>query len=290
MAAASFVLTHQIIPNVGASRTAFVLHGALGSAQNFRGFVKKLSEARTDYSYVLVDLRNHGTSHPAPGPNTLEQCARDLVGVIDANPELPPLTTLIGHSFGGKVAIEFARSAPAAQLQTLDQVWVLDSNPGPQSAGEDHEVLRVVAAVKGVPLPIPNRQHVVQHLMNAGMSSGLANWMTTNIARAGNDYRWVFDVDGIVELLEDYFGRDLWPFLEQPRAKPEFHLVVAERSDRWNGEMTARANALPPESKAFVHILENSGHWVHVDNPEGLLEMLSAGLTARGTIAAPTTR
>lgn len=278
MSAAPFVLSHQIIPNVGASRTAFVLHGALGSAQNFRGFVKKLSEARTDYSYVLVDLRNHGTSHPAPGPNTLEQCAQDLVGVIEANADLPPLTAVIGHSFGGKVAIEFARSAPAADREPLEQIWVLDSNPGPQAAGEDHEVLRVVAAVQGVPLPIPNRQHVVQHLQSAGMSSGLANWMTTNIARVGNDYQWVFDIHGIVELLHDYFGRDLWPFLAEARIKPEFHLVVAERSDRWNGEMTAHARSLPPESNTRVHILPNSGHWVHVDNPEGLLQMLSEGL------------
>lgn len=279
MQTSPFTLSHQVIINVGASRTAFVLHGALGSAQNFRGFVKKLSDVRSDYSYVLVDLRNHGTSHPAPGPNTLEQCALDLVSVVVAHPELPPLTTLIGHSFGGKVAVEFARSAPASNVEALEQVWILDSNPGPQSPGEDHEVLRVVAAVKGVPLPIPNRQHVVQHLMGVGMSSGLANWMTTNIVREGNDYRWVFDLDGIVELLHDYFHRDLWPFLEQPRTSPEFHLVVAERSDRWNGEMTARARSLGPESLATVHILENAGHWVHVDNPEGLLRMLSEGMT-----------
>lgn len=275
----SFTLSHQVIVNVGASRTAFVLHGALGSAQNFRGFVKKLSEVRTDYSYVLVDLRNHGTSHPAPGPNTLEQCARDLIGVVEANPELPPLTALIGHSFGGKVAIEFARSAPAANAKTLEQVWSLDSNPGPQSPGEDHEVLRVVSAVRTVPLPIPNRQHVIQHLIGVGMSSGLANWMTTNIVREGSNYRWVFDLDGIVELLGDYFGRDLWPFLEQPRTSPEFHMVVAERSDRWNGEMTARARALGPETRAQVHILENAGHWVHVDNPQGLLDMLASRLS-----------
>lgn len=274
----SFVLSHQLIPNVGASRTAFVLHGALGSAQNFRGFVKKLSEVRTDYSYVLVDLRNHGTSHPAPGPNTLQQCANDLLGVVEVNPELPPLTTLIGHSFGGKVAIEYARTATAASRGTLEQVWVLDSNPGPQNPGEDHEVMRVVAAVRSVPLPITSRQHVIEHLRAAGMGSGLANWMTTNIARRGNDYHWVFNLDGIVELLSDYFGRDLWPFLEQERESPEFHLVVAERSDRWNGEMTARARALRSETKASVHVLENAGHWVHVDNPEGLLRLLGNGL------------
>ena len=27
-----------------------------------------------------------------------------------------------------------------------------------------------------------------------------------------------------------------------------------------------------------LHVLEDAGHWVHVDNPEGLMEMLAAGL------------
>ena len=42
---------------------------------------------RDDYTYVLVDLRNHGSSHPAPGPHTLEQCAQDLVTVLAAGHE-----------------------------------------------------------------------------------------------------------------------------------------------------------------------------------------------------------
>lgn len=272
---APFVLSHTVVPSPSATRTALVLHGALGSGQNFRSFIKRLSEARPDYAYVLIDLRNHGSSHPAPGPHTLEQCALDLVGVIEAHPELPKVTAIIGHSFGGKVAIEFARSAPKSYAQALEQIWVLDSNPGAQEPGDSHEISRVVAAVRQVPLPIVSRQHVVDSLMKSGMSSGLSNWMTTNIAREGNAYRWAFDLDGIVTLLEDYFSEDLWPFLAQARTQPEFHLVVAERSDRWNGQMTNKARQLGPETQASVHILPNSGHWVHVDNPDGLLQMMA---------------
>jgi esterase len=276
---APFVLSHTLVPSPTATRTALVLHGALGSGQNFRSFIKRLSETRPDYTYVLVDLRNHGASHPAPGPHTLEQCALDLTGIIEAHPELPKVTTIIGHSFGGKVAIQFVASAPPQNVRVLEQIWVLDSNPGAQEPGQDHEISRVVAAVRKVPLPIVSRQHVVDSLMNSGMSSGLSNWMTTNIVREGNTYRWGFDLDGIVTLLGDYFSNDLWAFLAQPRNAPEIHFVVAERSDRWNGEMTQKARELGPETRAAVHILPNAGHWVHVDNPDGLLRMLGEGLT-----------
>lgn len=276
---APFVLSHTVVSSATATRTALVLHGALGSGQNFRSFVKRLSDARPDYTFVLVDLRNHGSSHPAPGPHTLEQCALDLLGVIDAHPELPRVTTIIGHSFGGKVAIEFVRSAPSSYVSVLEQIWVLDSNPGAQKPGEDHEITRVVAAVRQVPLPIVSRQHVVENLMRVGMSSGLSNWMTTNVVREGNTYRWAFDLEGIVTLLHDYFSKDLWPFLAEARQQPEFHFVVAERSDRWNGEMTDKARQLGPSTRAQVHILPNAGHWVHVDNPDGLLEVMSNGMS-----------
>lgn len=276
---APFVLSHTVITSESAVQTALVLHGALGSGQNFRSFIKRLSERRPDYAYVLVDLRNHGSSHPAPGPHTLEQCALDLVGVIEANPELPKVTSIIGHSFGGKVAIQFVATAPKPHVDNLEQIWVLDSNPGAQEPGDNHEISRVVAAVRHVPLPLVSRQHVVESLMKVGMSSGLSNWMTTNVVREGNAYRWAFDLDGIVTLLKDYFSKDLWPFLAQPRTRPEIHFVVAERSDRWNGEMTEKAHQLPEHSRATVHILPNAGHWVHVDNPEGLLDMLGQGMS-----------
>jgi esterase len=276
---APFVLNHTVVSSTAAKRTVLVLHGALGSGQNFRSFIKRLSDVRADYNFVLIDLRNHGASHPAPGPHTLEQCALDLVGVIDSHPELAPVTTLMGHSFGGKVAIQFVASAPQSYVDRLEQIWVLDSNPGAQEPGDNHEISRVVAAVRAVPLPLTGRQQVVDSLMQSGMSSGLSNWMTTNVVREGNNYRWAFDLDGIVTLLGDYFSKDLWPFLAQGRTRPEFHFVVAEKSDRWNGEMTKKARELSPDTRASVHILPNAGHWVHVDNPEGLLHMLDQGMS-----------
>jgi esterase len=266
----AFVPHYRLIETDGGQKLALVLHGALGSGQNFNRFVQKLAARRPEYRYALVDLRHHGQSTgDIPPPNTLAACAGDLVALGRALGKAPDV--LIGHSFGGKVALEYARrGAPE-----LAQVWVLDSVPGAQLSNEGSEIRRVIAAVRAVPLPAASRRDVVQHLTEvSGLSSGLAEWMTTNLKRDGDEYRWTFDLDAIEELMADYFRVDLWDYLGEPRERPDLHLVVAERSDRWTPELRARARALPANARVTYHELERSGHWVHVDNPEGLLAMM----------------
>jgi pimeloyl-ACP methyl ester carboxylesterase len=155
------------------------------------------------------------------------------------------------------------------------QVWVLDAVPGSQGLGEDSEVSAVIRAVRGVPVPAESRQDVVAHLVTvAGLSAGMAQWMATNLRREAGRYVWAFDLDGIEELMRDYFRVDLWPLLETPRSRARIELVVAERSDRWTPALRQRASTLPAEANARYHLLPDSGHWVHVDNPDGLLALM----------------
>jgi esterase len=270
----TFVPYHRLVEAEGATKTAFVLHGALGSGQNFTRFIQRLARERPEYRYVLVDLRHHGRSAGAPPPDTLAACAADLAALAVQLQQEPEV--VIGHSFGGKVAIEYARQAPAK----LEQVWVLDAVPGTQDGLGGSEITRVITAVRSVPMPAASRRDVVTFLAEqAGLSSGVAEWMSTNLERKGQVYSWVFDLDAIEALMADYFQVDLWPFLAEARERPEIRLVVAERSDRWTPALRERARALPPETRVVYHELPRSGHWVHVDNPEDLLELLRAHLS-----------
>jgi pimeloyl-ACP methyl ester carboxylesterase len=270
----AFILHHRLVDSAAARHTAFVLHGALGSGQNFSRFVQRLARERPEYRYVLVDLRHHGQSSGAPPPNTLAACAGDLAALAEALGAAPRV--VIGHSFGGKVALEYGRQG----ARDLEQIWVLDSLPGARDELEDTEIARVIRAVRAVPMPAASRRHVVEHLMQeSGLSGGLAEWMATNLKRVDDHYEWVFELDAIEELMRDYFGVDLWGYLAQPRESPEIRLVVAERSDRWTPDLRARARALPAASRVIYHELERSGHWVHVDNPDGMLALLREHLS-----------
>lgn len=261
-----FLPAYQLIGPVQAANVAFVLHGILGSGQNFRGFVTKLAAERSSWQFVLVDIRNHGRSRPAPPPHTLEACAADLVALAA---HLRSPSVVMGHSFGGKVGLKYAERAGS----DLKQLWLLDTNPGAQEPQPDNEVLRVIAAAKSVPQPITRRRDLVQVFLDAGLSSAIASWMTTNLISQGDRYTWALDFPAIEQLLSDYFASDLWPFLEAPKERPEIHFVIAEQSDRVKPHLRERALGLSPASGVRAHLLPSSGHWVHVDNPEGLLDL-----------------
>lgn len=42
-----------------------------------------------------------------------------------------------------------------------------------------------------------------------------------------------FDLDALLEMLEDYLHTELWSFLTKPPPGLEVHFVRAERSERW---------------------------------------------------------
>lgn len=261
----------------------FATHGVLGAGHNLRSFVRRLLAQRPDFRIALVDLRLHGKSLSAEPPHDLDACVDDF---LELEAELGVPDVVLGHSLGGKVALAYAARVAerlgSSQTKIPKQVWALDSDPGAQVPGASHQVKQVLAAALGTAVPGKSRDAVVNSLMSQGLSSGLANWLATNLELGPLGYVWKLDFAAIEELLSDYFSRDLWPFLDQVALgqlrAPELHLVVAQNSDRWSGDMRTRASKLADSQFVQVHELKDSGHWVHVDNPEGLAEILLAHL------------
>ena len=253
----------------GYQQTIYIAHGILGSAQNWRGFTARWSKDRPWTRFVLMDLRNHGRSGRAEQPNTIAACARDLwvLGEQIGHPDV-----LIGHSFGGKVVLSYLE---VCDKQTPDQVWLLDSAVGAMNIdpADRPEVLQVIHNVRRIPMPIQKRQELVLILMKAGFSEGLSRWMTTNLKSVDDGYDWRFNLDGIEEMIMDYFAQDLWHLVELPLLSEVF-VLRAMNSDRWTTEIVDRING----SLANYIELPNAGHWVHVDNPKGLLKLLEDGV------------
>lgn len=101
-----------------ATRTAFILHGLLGSGRNWRTFARNLastistSSPSSDWRMILVDLRNHGRSAGIEGldrPHDMVNAASDLANLVKSEGWAWP-DVVIGHSMGGKVALQFAES------------------------------------------------------------------------------------------------------------------------------------------------------------------------------------
>lgn len=246
----------------------WVLHGILGSARNWRAFTRRLARVRPDLAFRLIDLRHHGDSHGGfPPPDTLAACAEDLARLAEAEGVAP--CAVVGHSFGGKVTLAYVARRPAQ----LAQAWVLDAVPGAVgSFPDDHEVITVVRALHGIAMPVASHDQAADTLRAQGFSDALAAWMTTNLVHRGDGYVWRFDLAAVDRMLRDYAATDLWSVVDDPPVP--LHVVRAGRGDRWEADAVARLG----RSAAVDHLLADSGHWVHVDAPDTLRELLALHL------------
>jgi pimeloyl-ACP methyl ester carboxylesterase len=248
-----------------------VLHGLLGSAANWRSFARRWVAAAPTWGLVLVDLRMHGESQNAPPPHTLAAAADDLVALIETLGL--PIRGVLGHSFGGKVALAYADRAQ----EELESVWVLDASPSARSTrGSSTET--VLELLRGLPSRFASREAFVQHIVAEGQPRGIAEWLAMNLRPIDEGFRFRLDLDAITSLFESFRATDLWHVLEDGRGAHAFHVVVAGRSDAFDEPDRARlAEIARSGGGVHEHLMPSSGHWVHVDEPDALLELVASG-------------
>jgi pimeloyl-ACP methyl ester carboxylesterase len=184
---------------------------------------------------------------------------------------------LLGHSFGGKVCLQYAQQH--AEAGGMEQVWLLDSNPTQLRLDENSEVHQVLTAARSVATPISTRKDVAEAMRAHGLPDRIATWMTTNLRLKGEHYEWTLSFEIVEQLLADYTKLDFWPYLTEQRVAPRIHWVIGEQSDRIDHALRERAQAVAQQTSSLaVHVLPDAGHWVHVDNPTGLVEILARHL------------
>lgn len=250
----------------------FVLHGIYGAGRNWASFAREIAAARPDWGFVLVDLRLHGHSRGFEPPHVLASCVHDLVVLAEALSVSPD--AILGHSFGGKVAL---MATPALHPA---QVWVIDSTPSRSTPGGG--AVRMLQILRRLPDHFASRTEAVGALVAERLATPVAHWMATNLELVDGRFRWRFDAADMEALLDDFFRRDLWDVLEQPPAGSTVHVVRASESDILTENELARIRALesPPEggrTRVRAHEL-HGGHWLHQDNPEGLRDLILSEL------------
>lgn len=153
----------------------------------------------------------------------------------------------------------------------------------------DGEVEKVLRTLHSLPSPIPSRSWLVNHMIQLGFSKSLSEWIGSNLKKSGEKETWAFDLKGAIQMFNSYRETSYWSLLEHPPKGMEIGLVVAEKSDRWDPDLIQRLESLSSrtrdesEGKFSLHVLPNSGHWVHVDNPKGLLEIVTPRMASLST-------
>ena len=275
-----FVPHHAFVSAPGAQpeRWALFLHGIFGSGGNWRTLARQWVARRPEWGAVLVDLRMHGQSQAAPPPHTLFSAVQDLIALEEKLlAEGKAVRGVIGHSFGGKVALIYPRD--------LDRVWILDCDPGAQplrAARERPSTVAVLDSLEAMPRDFESRDGVIAALTTRGHDSVLAQWLAMNWVRAGESYKLRLDLTAVRALLTDYYDSDCWRAVNLlvgagpviwPKVDPAaLRFIVGGRSTAVPASSIERLRSLG----ANVQVIPDAGHWLHVDAPEALLALLSA--------------
>lgn len=243
------------------ARPVVLLHGFLGSGRNLLSLARRWADADPTRSFLLPDLTGHGMSPRLPDNADLEDLALDVAETSRIEGISAPFD-VVGHSLGGRVGLVL-RSLPE---QPVARLTLLDISPGRLADAPD-DGLRSARALLEAPEFPKSRDEARAPLVAAGLSTPVVEWLLTNLVSRGEGYAWRFDREGLAKFRGEVTTDDLWPLVGDAST---LAIVRGGASAYVPGGELAKAAT----RGVRVETVENAGHFVHVDQPAALLEVL----------------
>ena len=270
MRATSPMVAKRLGSDAPGTRPLLMLHGIYGRGRNWLAVARMLVQRRPDWCCWLADMRHHGDAHRGPAGGTLDALAEDIE-TWGAQAEEP--AAVLGHSFGGKVALAYALRQGGRPLQT----WVIDSTPAAKApSGSAWEMLGVV---RDLPETFRSRQDAIAGIEAGGFSTDVAQWMATNLVHDVDAFRWRLDFAVMEHLLHEFFHTSLWEALDPGAPGHDVHVLKATESSVISPDAVARLVDLqdhPRAGAAQVHLHERAGgHWIHAESPDVVVDLLA---------------
>lgn len=230
----------------GHGRPLIILHGFLGSSDNWRSMSKRLSSHFTVY---CLDLRNHGQS---PHSDTMDypMMAADLREFVEAQSMTQAF--LLGHSMGGKVAMQFAGQYP----ERVEKLVIVDI--APKAYPPMHQSL--LAALRAVDLSAAKNFSDIDAALSGPIpEAAVRQFLMKNLTRDYRGFRWRIALDAI---MQNYGALTQAVVVERPFNKPAC-FIRAGRSNFVADEDAALIRKAFPQVK--IATIAHAGHWVHID-------------------------
>lgn len=155
--------------------------------------------------------------------------------------------------------------------------WILDSMPGVYSLdASKNSVMGVLNVVQKIPKEFKSRDWLLNFLTKEHkLTKPLAQWLATNVV-VGRDKCYLgLNVGTILELMTDFCQLDAWPILENYDEDGKIIYLRAGNNLNWSQETLDRLRRIE-RLNDNIKLLEmpNVGHWLHSENPEGLLAIM----------------
>ncbi len=234
----------------GTGFPVIILHGLLGSLDNWQGIAKKLAEK---FEVYIIDQRNHGKS-PHSDEFNYNLLSNDLLEFFTQ--QNIAKAYLIGHSMGGKAVMTFALQHPGK----VEKLVVVDAAP---VSYPDHHSKIFNALFEADVAHATSREQVQDLLRERLKDETTVQFLLKGLARdeAGTHFSWKFNVDSLWKNYK-YIAGPL-PVSGAYNGKALF--VKGELSDYINKNNYPAINVLYPNNELTE--VKGAGHWVHADKP-----------------------
>ncbi|PHI20522.1 alpha/beta hydrolase [Lewinellaceae bacterium SD302] len=233
-----------------------ILHGLFGTLDNWQTLAKRWAD---NYTVYLVDQRNHGRS-PHLDEMSYPLLAEDLAKFLDK--EWIHECHLLGHSMGGKTAMQFALDYP----DQVSKLIVVDMAPKIYPAGHD-EIFDALRSLKLEELE--NRRDAATHLNKRIPQPAVVQFLLKNLSRdPGSGFRWKMNLE---VLYRDY--KNILANVTGPAFPGEALFVRGGKSHYVTVEDLPLIRELFPSAQLAT--VAEAGHWVHAQAPDELFKLVS---------------
>jgi len=238
-----------------------LLHGLFGSATNWGSIGRGLAG---HYRVLTPDLRNHGQSPHHPDMSYAAM-GEDILALLDRRGI--DRCVLVGHSMGGKVAMQLALTHP----QRVAGIAVVDMAP----VAYRHRFDRIFRGFDAVDLAnLVSRSEADEQMARNVIEPDVRAFLLQNLRKTNQGWRWRLNLDALRGAQREITGF-------APPNRPY-------RGPSWFIHGTNSDYLLPEyEPEIFRHFpraqvcpVAGAGHWVYAEKPQGFSACLKRFLGA----------
>jgi len=240
----------------GQGRPVVLLHGLFGSLDNWHPIALRLAES---FRVFALDHRNHGQS-----PHSTEMDYPVMAADVDRFLTGRGLASamVIGHSMGGKAAMQLALHFPAR----VEKLVVADMAPRAYAAAHD----KIFAALLALDLPrYQQRAQIEEALAPAIPNPVLRRFLLKNLGR--NEAGGLFWKINLPDIAQNY-----WRLREPVAGEAPFTGPVLFLRGGKSKFILPEDEPLIREwfPAAQIRTIPEAGHWVHSDQPAEFLRLV----------------
>jgi len=240
----------------GSGEPLIILHGLFGSSDNWFSLAKVFAEK---YSVYLVDQRNHGQS-PQSNDFNYKLLAEDLHEFIEQHNLQKP--NIIGHSMGGKTAMNFAVKYP----DQLGKLMIVDIVPKQYPVHHD----KILDGLLSIDLETTtSRSQADEKLGNYVPEVDVRQFLLKNLYRTSDGkFAWRINIPAINNHIEELGA----PIQYDGQFNGATLFLMGAHSNYFEkGDENTIKEIFP---KASIKSID-TGHWVQAEKPKEFAEIVS---------------